>query len=428
VTNKSHGKSSKKILKINGESLEALTNSKKEMQMLLEGLRDLVRVRYLSPDFRIIWSNADEVQGFGNKDDTASAIYCYSLLHGRTEPCTNCEAREALETGQFYENKESKPAEGKHFIARGIPVKDGRGKILGVIHIALNVTKYKETEKGLKITNEFLHSLLGNSPTPICVSGPDGRINTVNNAWEKTLGFKENKAVGQFFHDIFSKEVADRINSTNKKILESNTPIELEESINCATGLRHFHTVRFPLQDAVGQTAAVGTILVDVTARKRAERELTERETELKIKSLQLEEMNTALRVLLRQREEDQRELEERVVSNMKELVLPYLQKLKKTRLSEVQTSYMEVVETHLKEITAPFLRQVVSQYPNMTAKELQVAALVREGRANKEIADLMRVSLNTIEIHRYNLRKKLGLQNKKVNLRSYLISLNTLP
>ena len=63
-----------------------------------------------------------------------------------------------------------------------------------------------------------------------------------------------------------------------------------------------------------------------------------------------------------------------------------------------------------------------------MTAKELQVATLVREGKANKEIADLMSVSLNTIEIHRYNLRKKLGLRNKKVNLRSYLLSLNKMP
>ncbi len=132
--------------------------------------------------------------------------------------------------------------------------------------------------------------------------------------------------------------------------------------------------------------------------------------------------------MLLRQREEDQRDLQERIVSNVQELVLPYLEKLKGTHMSEVQSSYMEVAETHLKEITAPFLRQTVSQFPHMTAKELQVATLVRKGRSNKEIASLMHVSLNTIEIHRYNLRKKLGLQNKKINLRSYLLSLNRLP
>jgi len=429
LNNTHNNQMSKNALKINHRKiLDALQKSDNEKRALIEGLRDLIRVRYLSPDFRIIWTNTDPIQGLETGDDTVSPVYCYTLLRGRTEPCPNCEAKEALERECFYENKESKPAGGRHFIARGIPVKDKQGKILGVMHIALNITKYKETEDGLKITNEFLHSLLRNSPTPICVSGPDGRIKTINNAWENTFGFKQNQTIGKFFHDIFPKNIADRINDANKIILESNAPIELEESIECPEGLHHFHTVKFPLQDSTGQTAAVGTILVDVTGRKHAEQELTEREMELKIKSLQLEETNTALKVLLRQREDDQRELEERISSNLQELVLPYLQKLKGTRLSEVQTSYMEVAETHLKEIAAPFLRQTVSRYPHMTAKELQVATLVREGRSNKEIADLMHVSLNTIEIHRYNLRKKLGLQNKKVNLRSYLLSLNKLP
>jgi DNA-binding CsgD family transcriptional regulator len=85
----------------------------------------------------------------------------------------------------------------------------------------------------------------------------------------------------------------------------------------------------------------------------------------------------------------------------------------------------MDVVVTHLNDITAPLLRHTVSQYPQMTTKELRVATHVREGRSNKEIANLMGVSLNAIEIHRYNLRRKLGIQNKKVNLRSFLLSLN---
>lgn len=409
------------------EALEALRRSENEKQTLLEGLRDLIRVRYLSPDFKIIWTNTDPVDGSGG-GGTASEAYCFALLRGRTEPCTYCEAKRALVTGQFYEDKESEPGKGRHFIARGIPVKDKRGRILGVIHIALNITKYKETEDGLKITNAFLRSLLINSPTPICVSGPDGRINTVNDSWEKTLGYRRDRTVGKSLHDIFSKEVADRMNTINRDIFELNVPVESEESVECPTGLHYFHVVSFPLQGTGGQTVAVGTILLDVTGRKQVEQALTEREGELRAKSVQLEETNTALRVLLRQREEDQQDLQERIVSNVQELVLPYLEKLKGTHMSEVQSNYVDVAEAHLKEITTPFLRQTVSQFPHMTAKELQVATLVREGRSNKEIANLMHISLNTIEIHRYNLRKKLGLQNKKINLRSYLLSLNRLP
>jgi PAS domain S-box-containing protein len=247
------------------EALEALRRSENEKQTLLEGLRDLIRVRYLSPDFKIIWTNTDPIDRSG----TASETHCFALLRGRTEPCTYCEAKRALVTGQFYEDKESEPGEGRHFIARGIPVKDKQGRILGAIHIALNITKYKETEDGLKITNAFLHSLLINSPTPICVSGPDGRINTVNDSWEKILGYRRDQTVGKSLRDIFSKEVANRMNIINRGILELNVPVESEESIECLTGLHHFHVVSFPLQGTDGQTAAVGTILLDVRAVNR---------------------------------------------------------------------------------------------------------------------------------------------------------------
>jgi len=97
-------------------------------------------------------------------------------------------------------------------------------------------------------------------------------------------------------------------------------------------------------------------------------------------------------------------------------------------RLNKPQMSCLDVVETHLNDITAPFLRQVVTGYPHMTAKEIQVATLVREGKTNKDIAALMNLSVNTIQIHRYNLRKKLSLQNKKVNLRSHLLALSRFP
>ena len=200
----------------------------------------------------------------------------------------------------------------------------------------------------------------------------------------------------------------------------------MEELIDGPGGTDHFHIVKFPLQDGAGHINAVGSIFVDVTERKRAEEELTKRETELRMKSVQLGEMNTALRVLLRQRETDQQEIEQRIVFNVEELVLPYVSKLKHMHPSDSQLSYLEIVEAHLNDIITPFLRQVVSTYPHMTTKELQVGTLVREGKSNKEIADFMSVSLNTVEIHRYNIRKKLGVKNKKINLRSFLLSLTS--
>ena len=384
-------------------------------------------VHYLDPQLRIIWTNRDLFKDLKIRHQTGSADYCYTMLHGRTEPCLVCTAVKAFEKGELQEF-ENRFDDGRVFIMRGSPIKNSAGEVLGVIQIALNVTEQKQTEEGLKTTYEFLHSLLENSPTLILVTRRDGRIDITNRAWEKVVGFKREQTSGKSLHEVFPPDVANRFNRINKTILQSGVPIELEESFDSPTGLHNFYTVSFPIQDAMGQTAAIGSIWVDVTARKHVEQALTKREAELRRKSRQLGEMNTALRVLLRQRDEDHEELEQRIVSNVKELILPYIRKLKKMHLDEAQMSYLEIVETHLNDIVAPFLREMVSHYPHMTAKELEVAVFVREGKANKAIAELMNVSVNAIEIHRYNLRKKLGLQNKKINLRSYLLSLNKLP
>lgn len=408
------------------EALTALEKVKKEKHAILLGLRDLARIHFVDSNFLMIWSNRDLTDQVMIKDYLTPPDFCYKILHDRMEPCTDCIAANAMIKGNLHE-REDKFDDGRFIIRRGSPVKDSSGGVRGVVQIALDVTTRRKTEEDLKTTDQFLQSLLKNSPAPICLYSPDGRIGIVNPAWEEIFGLKNEDVAGKLFHDIFSTEIADRFNTLSKKVLRTGVQVELEQSIDSSTGLHHFHTVQFPLQDTIGKTFAVGSISVDVTARKLAEQELTEKGAELNRKSQQLSEMNTALRVLLNQKNEDQRELEERIMSNVNELVLPYVHKLKTMSLNEEQMSYLEIIETHLKDIVAPFLRQITSQYPHMTARELEVATLVREGKSNKEMADLLKISVNAVEIHRYNLRKKLGLQNKKINLRSYLLSLNKL-
>jgi PAS domain S-box-containing protein len=248
----------------------------------------------------------------------------------------------------------------------------------------------------------------------------------VNHAWEKIIGIKSEQAVGRFLSDILPAEVAHRFDRINEEILRTGIAVETEESIDCPTGLHYFHVVKFPLQDASGHNSAVGAIFVDITDRRLTEQQLKTSEAELRARTEQLGDMNTALRVLLRQREDDKREIEERVVCNVRELVLPYVHKLKGMHLNETLMNYLEIVEMHLNDIITPFFRQIVSDHPHLTPRELQVLTFVREGKTNKEIADLMNVSVNAVEIHRFSVRKKLGIQNRRINLRSYLLSMRS--
>ena len=161
------------------------------------------------------------------------------------------------------------------------------------------------------------------------------------------------------------------------------------------------------------------------TKRSKSEEMLREKEKELELKTRKLEEVNTTLKVLLKRRDEDKTELEEKVLSNIKELIIPYLEKLKKSGLDTRQNAYIEILQSNLNDIISPFSRRLSSKYLNLTPAEIQVANLVRYGRNIKEIAEILNVSTRTIEFHRGNIRKKLGIKNRKANLRSHLLSID---
>jgi PAS domain S-box-containing protein len=137
------------------------------------------------------------------------------------------------------------------------------------------------------------------------------------------------------------------------------------------------------------------------------------------------EETNRALKALLEKKEMDQIEIQESVLLNVNKLILPYIEKIKMTELDEFQKTYLSIIETNLKDIVSPFSRKMSVKELNLTPKELQVANLAKKGISSKMIGQIMNISPRTVDTYRKNIRKKIGLERKRVNLRSYLLSLN---
>ena len=189
-----------------------------------------------------------------------------------------------------------------------------------------------------------------------------------------------------------------------------------------------------PIIDKEGNYLGAIAGVQDITGRISVEEELNkhrlyleemirERTVELESKNVTLQELNTTLKVLLAQRDEDKRDLEERFILIVRNLVLPYVEQMKKGKLEVEQKSYLEIIETHLKEIATPLLKNI--RRFNLTPREMRVASLIKSGRTTKEIAKVMGSAPGSIDVHRKNIRKKLGLNNKKANLLSYLESLD---
>jgi len=150
-----------------------------------------------------------------------------------------------------------------------------------------------------------------------------------------------------------------------------------------------------------------------------------ELEDQVRSRTQELEAMNSALKVLLDKREIDKLELEDNILSNVKTLVQPYIERLKQSGTYEPQRTLVDILESNLNEIVAPFSRTLSSKLLNLTPAEIQVSHLVKQGKTSKEIAEILSVSERTIAFHRENIRKKLGIKHKKTNLQTYLYSID---
>jgi DNA-binding CsgD family transcriptional regulator len=162
----------------------------------------------------------------------------------------------------------------------------------------------------------------------------------------------------------------------------------------------------------------------EAVRRIMAEESLKQRYNALKAKNSELREVNASLRTMLKASNVDKSELGDRVMSNIKELVVPYMDKLKRSRLDAKQMTYLKVLQANLNNIVSPFVHRLSSRYSVLTPTEIQVAQLVKEGKTTREIGELLNSSRRTIESHRQSIRVKLGLKDTKANLGSHLASM----
>lgn len=158
--------------------------------------------------------------------------------------------------------------------------------------------------------------------------------------------------------------------------------------------------------------------IVDITDLKQVEEEL-------RVKTASLEDANTALRVILKNMGEERVNFEKNIMANLKELVFPFIEKLKAKKLSVEQKDLVALIENYLGEIVSPFLRSVSSRFSNLTPREIEIISLIKEGRSTKEISEILGTAQRTIDFHRNNIRKKMGISSKKTNLRTFIMTMN---
>jgi len=290
------------------------------------------------------------------------------------------------------------------------------GGIVEITEVNRDITIRKKAEEDLKKAGEYNRILIEASLDPLVTIGPDGRITDVNTATEAATGYPRNELIGTDFSRYFIDY--EKASAGYKQVFHDGFVRDYELEIRHRNG--HVTPVFYNAsvyKDGMGNIVGVFAAARDITERKLAERELSE-------KTKALEELNTALKVLIDHYKNDQQELEERIVSNIRMRIIPYLEKLARTRLDIGQAALVGILETSFRDIASPFLKAITSEHFRFSPKEIDIVSLIKEGKTTKEIAQILNIGKRTVDSYRDNIREKLGLGNKKVNLRTYLLSL----
>lgn len=341
-------------------------------------------------------------------------------------------------------------------------VRDQHGKLLRYEGTVIDITSRKFAEKALRRSEERFRELYDSAPVGYHELDIEGRIKSVNQTELEMLGYTSKEMLGQPVWKFIGEEETSR-KAVLAKLTGKLPPVKGFERLYMRKNGTTFPALVEDriLRNEEGQIVGIRSTIEDITERKRIEeeiekhrgqleqlvaertaelmqaneklqREITQRKIvvnelraskeDLENKSRTLEELNTALRVLLQQRGEDRKDLEERFASNIKSLVLPYVEKMKKGRLDTRQHSCLSIIEANLNEIVSPFLHNI--RQSNLTPREIQVASLVKDGKTTKEIAEIIGVGSSAIDSYRKSIRNKLKLSNQKTNLQSYLQSI----
>ncbi len=203
------------------------------------------------------------------------------------------------------------------------------GQIAGRVWSFRDITDRKQAEEALQESEKKYRNLLETTAQGYWMIDPELINIEVNPSICKMLGYRPDEMLG--------KTPFDFVDDENRKIFIEQTskiPTTPHRSYEITLKKKNGQDVNTfinatTIMDESGEVQSSFALITDITNLKQTEQRLKEREKELETKSNRLEEMNTALKVLLEKRDEDKKELEEEIMTNINKLVIPYVTKVK---------------------------------------------------------------------------------------------------
>jgi PAS domain S-box-containing protein len=419
----------KKIKKIDRLRPYNSTDGETEASVFLQKLIDSIPIPIFYKDIQGIYMGGNrEFENFlGRKMEDIVGRTVHDIAPQDLAEIYEQADKKLLQTGgdQAYESAIMHADGTRHIVVFNKATFNNRdGTPCGLIGSIFDITLRKKFEAQLRSSEARYRRIFENIQDIYYEVGLDGTILELSPSIEKYVPFKREDLIGRSIYEFYADK--NRRKDFLQEIQEKGYVHDFEIQLRGHQGVLATCSIAASILpgDGILPPRIVGSMR-DISERKRDEENLRQSEEELSIKSRNLEEVNTALKVLLKQREDDRKEVEENVLSNVKISILPHIEKLKEGFLTEHQRTTLKILEEQLKKIISPFLNRISQACFDLTPQEIRVADFVKTGNTTKEISGILGISIKTVDYHRDNIRRKLGIKSHHTNLRSFLLRLS---
>jgi len=314
-------------------------------------------------------------------------------------------------------------------VARKSTIADESPRFIVISH---DVTERKQIEESLRIAASAFEAQEG-----IMVTNDQRIIMRVNQAFTQLTGYSAEESIGQPVSMLKSGRHDAHFFAAMTAAINSNGYWQGDIWDKRKNGeIFPARMLISTVKDTAGETTHYVGSFLDITEQKQAEKVLNDdrkrlkKQVEKSVSELgqikeESSEVNTALKVMIKLRETENSDAKNLLILELKQEVMPFLQRLKNSSRDLKHMRLLSTLDANLQRLILSYgsATSLTSAYKNLTPKEIQVASMVREGASTKVIAATLSLSPETISIHRKNIRKKLSLNSKADNLRSYLLT-----
>lgn len=166
---------------------ELLRNSEQEKKLILHNIAELAV--YQDKDMKVLWANAAACKSVNLALGEMVGRYCYDIWHNNNKPCKDCAVAKAVRSGQSHESEVTSP-DGRIWLIKGYPVKDGDGNVKGAVEVTTDITERRKAEETIRESEKKYRTIFNAANDGIVIHDlKTARIIDVNDEICRMLGY-----------------------------------------------------------------------------------------------------------------------------------------------------------------------------------------------------------------------------------------------